>query len=241
MRKDLTFGVGPTAEMGLRVSVATLARVIFPGFEDGEPQLVLEHKATVFLNAGEAQVVVKAQPFGGAVRILNLAGLQAEIGRFHFDSERSRAERDFRIFIRPTDWETVQAFCLDHLHRASGSDLELDPRRELAEEFAVTLGVALRPDQYRIWPVKTVLEVTPVLTGNVFATGMPTVRIYRIFKTEIVDPGLYQAMVANSKNHPRQVLKNLALEDAQKGGRGWANAMLVVPERQIRGAYNVMS
>lgn len=240
MRKELVIGVGPTAELSLRVSVAALARVIIPGFDDGESLLALEHKATVHLNAGEMRVDVKAQPFGGAVQILNLNGFQAEIGSFHFDSERSRTERDFRIFIRPTDLDAVQAFCLDHLYRESGSDLEVDPTRELAEEFAGTLGVMLSSDQYHLQPVKTVLEDTPVLTENVYAAGRPTVRIYRIFNTEIVDPVLCKAMAANSKNHPRHVLENLAREDAEKGGRGWANAMLVAPEWEIRGAYNAI-
>ena len=61
-------GIGPTTELSLRVSVASLARVIFPSPEDGTPMLALEHRATLL--PGEEQVVVKAQPFGGAVRIL---------------------------------------------------------------------------------------------------------------------------------------------------------------------------
>jgi hypothetical protein len=36
-------------------------------------------------------------------------------------------------------------------------------------------------------------------------------------------------------------MTNLALEDARKGGRDWANAMFVLPEIQIRAAYNVIS
>ncbi len=47
---DPIIGVGPTAELSLRVSVSTLSRVVFPHPADGVPMLALEHKATlVFL------------------------------------------------------------------------------------------------------------------------------------------------------------------------------------------------
>jgi hypothetical protein len=43
--------------------------------------LALEHKATVFSSGGKAHVVVKAQPFGSAEQIHNLASLQARMAR----------------------------------------------------------------------------------------------------------------------------------------------------------------
>ena len=98
------FGVGPTQELSLRVSVATLVRVLFENPGDGELILALERKATLHrTDAGEA-VRVKAQPFGGAVRILDLAALRRLIGDFHFYTERPQADQDLRIFIRPGVW-----------------------------------------------------------------------------------------------------------------------------------------
>jgi hypothetical protein len=66
--------VGPTDELCLRVSVATLSRVDFSRPEDGIPMLALENKATWEPGDGESRVVVIAQPFGGSIRILNIEG-----------------------------------------------------------------------------------------------------------------------------------------------------------------------
>ncbi len=230
-------GVGPTAELSLRVSVATLARIVFPGPADAELMLALEHKATLRSAGGELGVLTKAQPFGGAVRILNLDRLQGVVGSFHFDSERSRAERDLRILIRPSDWETVREFCLRNLGRTDDPDLETDPARELAEEFEETLGIEPRRDQFAVKPVGIVLENEPAPTWNLHAMGVPTVRIYRVFEVQVVDPELCRVMVANSAHHPAQVLRSLALEDARRGGRGRANALLVAPIQRICDAY----
>ena len=62
-------GVGRTAELRLRVSVATLARVVFPNPGDNLPMLALEQKGTVATEDGQQRVIVRAQPFGGAIRI----------------------------------------------------------------------------------------------------------------------------------------------------------------------------
>lgn len=233
------FGVGRTAELSLRVSVASLARVVFPHPEDGELMLALEHKATLL--PGEERLVVKAQPFGGAVRILDLRALGSLIGDFHFDSERSRSEQDFRLFIRPSDWKSVRDFCLREFGRQEDSALESDPARELVEEFQDALGIELRPDQYLVEPVGTVLENEPVQTRNVRAAGWPTVRVYRVFEAQILDPALCRAMLANDAENSSEVLRNLALDDARQGGLGRANAMLVAPMQGVRDAYLAQS
>lgn len=235
----LVFDVGRTAELSLRVSVASLARVVFPNPEDGELMLALEHKATLL--PGEERVIIKAQPFGGAVRILDLQVLQTLIGDFHFDSERSRSEQDFRLFIRPSDWKAVRDFCLREFGRQGDSALESDPARELVEEFQDALGIELRPDQYRLKPVGTVLEDEPVQTRNVRAAGWPTVRVYRTFEAQILDPALCRAMLANDAENSSEVLQNLALDDARQGGLRRANAMLVVSMQRVRDAYLALS
>jgi hypothetical protein len=237
MKPKTDFGVGPTPELSTRVSVATLARVVFANSDDGSLMLALEHKATLLTNQGEQTVVVKAQPFGGAIRLQNLTTLQDLISNFHFDSERSRSERDFRIFIRPSDWETVRDYCVTSFQEGVESDLESDPDRELVEEFEDTLGIELRTDQYRVNPIGIMVENNPVPTRNIHASGSPTVRIYRVFEVQILDPALCQAMIENSKQHPNPVLGELALKDVRIGGRGRANAMLVIPMKVIRDFY----
>src|ERR1700690_705437 len=97
-------GIGATEELSLRVSVATLVRVLFRNPRDGDLMLALERKATLHKAENERIVEVKCQPFGGAIRILDLKRIQGLIGDFHFDSERSRSEQDFRIFIGPSEW-----------------------------------------------------------------------------------------------------------------------------------------
>lgn len=232
-------GIGPTTELSLRVSVASLARVVFPSPEDGTPMLALEHKATLL--PGEESVVVKAQPFGGAVQILNLHALQSGIGSFHFDSEKSRSEQDFRIFIQPSEWDVVQAFCLRDFSQERDSILEADPVRELVEEFRDAMGIKLKPDQYEVKWVETVLENEPMRTRNVHTADWPTVRIYRVFEAQILDPALCRAMLINTGDYSSNVLWSLALDDARMGGPGRANAMKVVSMKRIRDAYLTLS
>src|SRR5512147_707747 len=137
-------GIGATTELSLRVSVATLVRVLFKHPRDGEWMLALERQATLHGN----QVDVKSQPFGGAIRILDVDAIYDLIGDFHFDSERSRAEQDFRLFIQPSSWPVLREFCIQHLSRVDDPFLETDLARELIEEFEDALKINLQPDQY---------------------------------------------------------------------------------------------
>lgn len=230
-------GIGATPELSLRVSVATLVRVIFKHPINGELMLALERKATLH----ETKVEVKSQPFGGAIRILDLNALHDLIGDFHFDSERSRSEQDFRIFIRPSDWEAVQGFCINHFRGFDDSVLESDPTRELAEEFADALQISLKPTQYTLKLVGTVVEDDPVPTENIHARGHLTSRVYRIFEARILDASLSHAMLTNNEGYSHHDLQELALQDARNGGKGRANAMLALPLKLISDAYLAMS
>jgi len=234
-------GVGATKELSLRVSVATLVRAVFTNPEDGDLMLALERKAT--LHAGENGLVieVKSQPFGGAIRIRDLRTLQDLIGDFHFDSERSRSEQDFRIFIRPSNWEVVREFCVQHFSRLDDPILETDPGRELAEEFADTLKVSVKPNQYADKPIATVIEGDPAPTENIHAESYLTARVYRIFEARITDPTLSRAMMANSESYSNQDLRMLALEDALNGGKGRVNAILALSMKLLSAVYLTMS
>jgi hypothetical protein len=230
-------GIGATPDLSLRVSVATLARVVFKHPINGEWMLALERKATLHEN----KVEVKSQPFGGAIRILDLEAIHDLIGDFHFDSERSRAEQDFRLFIRPSSWAVLREFCIQHLSRVNDLILETDPSRELAEEFSDTLNIHLKPEQYVSIPVATVVENEAVPTANVHAKSYPTVRVYRIFEASITSSTLAHAMLKNSELVSSKRISELALEDARTGGKGRANAVLALPLKGIMDAYLAVS
>ncbi len=233
-------GVGATNELSLRVSVATLVRVLFEHPRTGALWLALERKATRQETASGPVMEVKSQPFGGAIRILDLPALQDVLPEFHFDSEQSRSERDFRIFIHPSEWEAVQACCLAHLNRRDGLVLESDPSRELAEEFADTLKITLNPAQYSLRAVGTILEDQPSTTAYIYARGYPTTRIYRIFEARILDPSLAVTMLRNSETCSDEELRRLGLEDSLSGGSGKANAVLTLPLPEVYAEYQAV-
>lgn len=215
-----------------RASIATFNRLLFRHPQDGTLMLALERKATV-LNNGTDRVQVRAQPFGGAVRILNPIPLQEILGEIQFDSERSRREADLRILIRPSKWEFLKQYCLRHLESLDDPDLESAPHRELAEEFEETLHVRLKPDQYTVQPLGFVAENKPAPTQNANVRGQATVRLYRIFETQIVDAALCGSMLAASQRISDEALGKLAWNDFQNGGRGRANSTLVLPLQKV--------
>ena len=227
------------------MSVAALARVCFAHPESGAPLLALERKATAPPQARPARAGgphaaparVHAQPFGGGMRLLNPAALQAAIGAFEFDSERSRAEDDFRLLIRPGAWEAVQQFCREHFAADDDPALEADPARELAEEFADALGVSLAPEQYQSRAVGAIVatRVAPTLSSR--AAGAATRRIYRLFEVTILDGALARVMLASSQRRTDDDLAQQALAQARAGGRGRANAVLALPLAALTQAY----
>jgi hypothetical protein len=236
--KTFNPGIGATEKLSLRVSVATLVRVLFENPKNGDLMLALERKATLLEGELGQFVDVKAQPFGGAIQIRDPSALRDLIGDFHFDSEQSRSEQDFRLFIRPADWETVRQFCLQHFNDPDDPVLEADPRRELAEEFAETLKIALQSDQYIHKSLGTIVEDISSPTDNFYARGYPTVRIYHTFEASILDPSLARKMLTKSERYSYQDLCELAFEDSQNGGPGWANAVLTLPTKRIAAFYS---
>lgn len=230
-------GIGPTPKLSLRVSVATLTRVVFNHPLSGEPMLALEQKVTLPETGSEAAIDVRSQPFGGAIRILDLNALQAMIGEVRFDSTRSRSEQDFRLFIQPASWPLLREFCIQHLNRVDDPILEIDPVRELVEEFQDALQINLRSEQYDCRSLATVVENDPSPTANIHAQGIATVRVYRIFEARVTDPSLARSMVENSQISNDQALRRLAWADYQNGGKGRANAVLALSMKQLSDWY----
>jgi hypothetical protein len=188
-------------------------------------------------NAQGPVIEVISQPFGGAVRIKDPHLISALIKGFNFDSERSKAEHDFRIFISPPDWPALREFVIVHLGRDDDPVLETDPGRELAEEFKDALKVDLSTDQYRSRLSGMILEDDPAVTANPRAEGSPTVRIYRIDEVIITDPLLGKILMEKGETVTDQQLRQVAVEDAQQGGKGRANGVTVVPMEQLNDFY----
>lgn len=203
--------------------------------------LALERKATLHEVENGRVVEVEAQPFGGAVRILDLNAIQALTRSFHFDTERSRSEQDFRILIRPSVWETVREFCIEHFKQVDDPIIETNPARELKEEFADALKISLQKEQYLCRPVATVIENEAAPTDNINAKGFPTVRVYRIFEAIISDCALAYQIMKNSASLSDRHLRDLALADSQNGGKGRANAMLTLPLTHLTDHYLSLS
>jgi len=230
------FETGPTQEMSLRVSVAVLVRILLNDPETNDQLLVLERKAT--FDSNEESVTVIAQPFGGGRRINNPDALHELTNGFRYDSESSRIHQDFRIMIQPSRWDAVKAFCLDQFHSQSNEIIELSPERELAEEFETALKIGLKPDQYQLRPLWTMIENNPVSSGNIYATGTSTVRLYQVFEATIVDETLQAAILKNSRSYTDYTLRAAVLEDVRFGGKGWANACLTIPIEELRNFYH---
>lgn len=214
----------------LRVSVATYNQVVFPHPEHGMPMLALERKATVLQ---DGSVYVRAQPFGGGVKILNPNPLEALIGEIQFDSERSKQEQDFRILIQPSQWEAVKQYCLLHLQDPNDLELESAPDRELVEEFEETMGVALTRSQYAAEPLGYVVEDTPVWTENWYARGFPTVRVYRTYQVTILDAELCKFVLDISQRVSDEELGKRAFEN----GNGRANSVIALPLKGVRESF----
>jgi hypothetical protein len=230
-------GVGATEELSLRVSVAALVSVLFDAPEDERPMVALERTATLREIDGRPEVTVRAKPLGGGVRLINPQALQEKIGHFHYDSERSRREKDFRILIHPASWEKVKEICWEHLKETGKGILDPSPERELAEEFEDTLHVRITRDQYHLKPRGIMLEDQPGETDNVRAAGLPTVRIYYVFEAWVESPELITLMLGNSRRYSDQDLQRMAWKDARGGGRGRANAILVLGLDDLKDVY----
>lgn len=230
-------GVGATDELSLRVSAAALARVVFTHPQDGTRMLALEHKASVVPASQPPMLTVRAQPFGGAVRLRRIEGFQAVAEDFRFDSQRSRDEQDLRVFVRPSRLAAVHDFCFSHAPGRAGSDLETDPSRELWEEFEDTVGVEVDPSMYTMSHEGIVLENVPSPTNNVRAPGKLTARIYWVYNVELTNAELCSALLASSRAWGVGALGQMAMEAYGKGNPGWANAALVLPLESVRDAY----
>jgi len=217
----------------LRVSAAAVCRVIFPHPHTSATQLVLERRIT----HGETANRVLAQPFGGALRILDPDGLRAAVGNFTYDSIRSSDEQDLRILIQPNDWEMVKGFILAQMQSKQPDVIETDPCRELEEEFVESVGIRLLPEHYTYRPVGISVQDRPTPTTNPRLPGASTTRIYRVFEVAILDASVCGAVLKKSQRYTDEDLLALAEALAAHEGKGRVNGALVIPFEDVRNAY----
>ncbi len=231
--------VGPSPQLSLRVSAATLSRIVFPHPNDNSLTLALEHKATLHHFEDKPVVTLMAQPFGGAVRIVKPQILLNSITEFSYDSERSLAEKDLRIFIQPSKWPALLEICRHEAALGEQAALDHDPVRELVEEFEDTLGIQLMSDDYTLESVGLVIEKVPHPTANVRAPGYPTARVYWVDEVRITDGDMCRQML--NAGLSTEALREKAMEDWKNGGPGRANAIFTAPLKQLRAAYLKLS
>lgn len=236
LKKDKP-GIGPTRKLSLRVSVAVLVNVSFKNPENGKTMLALERTATLVSNERKLVVEIKAKPFGGGVRLLDPQGLKNLIGEFHFDSERSREQSDFRIQVNPRHWETIIDICKSHLKDKRLNILDPSPAQEIAEEFEDSLHIKITPEIYRLKSKGMIVEENETETTNVNARGMPTRRIYYLFNALLKDKEIITMMLDNNKRFSDTALQTMAIDDARQGGKGRANAVLLVSVRELKEFY----
>jgi hypothetical protein len=232
---------GKADELSLRVSVAVLVRMLFNNPGDGKSMLALERTATLHQIAGNSEVVVRAKPFGGAVLLLNPHALQQMIGRFNYDSEKSRRERDFRLLIQPSSWNKIKEICRDQYHGPEKGILDHSPVRELEEEIEDSLHIKIKADKFASQLVDMIIEDVPQKTKNIRARGFSTVRIYYIYEVLLKDTKLIKKILVNSELYSDKELKESAWQDSRQGGRGRANAMLVLSLDELRDVYRKVS
>lgn len=233
-------GVGPTETLSLRVSAAALVRVTFEHPATGALMLALERKATLRREGERAWVSVVAQPFGGSSRILRPQALLDRIPAFHYDSERVKTEQDFRILIRPEDWQAVKQFCQQHFLNGPSGVLEADPVRELAEEFADALHLELSPADYHLESLGLLAENHSAPTDNLHAADLPTVRIYTLFTAHLHNPWMTGLILAHSAGLSDQDLQQLARHNTVSGGKGRANSVLAAPVDRLEAHYRAL-
>jgi hypothetical protein len=230
------FGVGKTGHLSLRVSAATLARVCFkhPGGE--QRMLVLERTAT-HRSSNASRIEVIAKPIGGGVRMMNPSMVQDRLGLFHFDSQRSFQELDFRIYIAPEDKEKVIRFCLEEFMNPEPQALDCRPEREVMEELYDSLGIMVNPEQFEMTWLKVVVEPDTKPSSSPRALGVPSIHIYNIFRARIIDDDLIDALLNNSQQHSDEDLRQQARIDLEQGGWGRANAVLTLPLPEVETVY----
>lgn len=234
-------GIRATQDLNLRVSVGTLVRVLFASPEDGRTMLALEHIATLRKTIEKPEVIVRVKPFGGSVQITNVRKLKERIGDFHYDSEKSRKEKDFRLMVYPESWKEIKEICREHFKEKGIVILDRSPVRELAEEFEDSLKIKITPQQYTLKLLNMIIQDAPVKTDNIRAQGFPTVRVYYIFEATIISQEIITLMLKNSKHDTPEVLRKIVNEEADHGRRGRANSILTLDLKEITDKYKSVS
>jgi hypothetical protein len=202
--------------------------------------LVLERKAVVEIGPDGEKERLQAQPLGGASRLANPAALMKVAGQFNYDSSESKAEGDFRIQIRPTDWPRVQDFCVRHFMTPSTGVIEANPQRELAEELGEALQVDVSETAYSTRNLGIVVRGA-TSTHRAGVSGQQTVRVFNIYHVEITDPQLIAKILENTSTVSHESLLDDARAKARSSGKkGKSTALVAIPLAEVEAAYQAV-
>ena len=236
--KNNDIGMRTANELNLRVSVGVLVRVLFENPENGRMMIALERTATLREIDDRYEVLVKVKPFGGGVWLSDPKTLKGLIGNFQYDSERSRQEEDFRIYIKPPAWDKIKDVCIEHFKDPGKRIIDSSPDRELAEEFEDSLGMRITKDQYDLKQISLIFEDLPSETNNLRAQGYPTVRGYYIFEALIKSSEIIRMMLSSNQNYSNKNLQEMVWKDVEQGGKGRANAILTLYLDELKDLYS---
>jgi hypothetical protein len=198
----------------------------------GDGTQVFECKATVEIKEGKERAVVQLQPIGGASLLKDPQKLLQNLGRFNFDSEESKRDQDFRIFV--ADWNKVAKFCHKHFLEPGNAVLECDPRREIEEELEETLGGKVSPDQYNLSWLGINTQEEALASARMGQNQAKTKRIFNLFEAKICDPALESRILQAALDTDPQALIEKARAKALSGkGKGKASALIAVPKEAL--------
>jgi hypothetical protein len=139
--------------------------------------------------------------------------------------------------INPDQWEKMKEICRDHLNFEEDGIINSSPVRELTEEFEDSLGVRITSDDYHLTSRKMLVEEKLTKTENVNAMGIPTKRTYYLFDAMLTDLRIIKMMIDNDALYSDLDLRNMANEDARRGGKGRANAVLTLSLDKLTELY----
>jgi hypothetical protein len=230
-------GVGATEEYNLRVSAATLARVRLR-MPDNKPTFwVFEAKVWAEVKDGKiVQQVAQLQPLGGACQLIEPETLWQLTKGFNFDSDKSRRESDFRLFVRAGQWDLIKEFLEKEFARPADGAVASDIKRELVEEIEEALRYQLRGEfGYLAWPMGTVVQGEAQKTLRSGMVGVETKRVFKIYDVEILDARLVDMLLTGARPLAKQML-DVACEKAlaSPDGKGRVTSLALMRDVDMR-------
>ena len=233
----LNIGIGATPEHSLRVSTGILALTTFRHPVSGKIMAVFEEKVSVKIDEKGEKVTAQLQPLGGASKLLRPLELYQQIGSFNYDEEKSQKENDFRLQIRPQDWDKVKAFAMDHFNHPEKGVVEGSIDRELNEELGDVLKVEVDPAAYQVSHLTVAVQNEPQQTERIEVSGNQTVRVFSVKGVDITDQTLIENITGSSEKTDTTQLIEKARKKAQEKGSAKATGLVIISLEELQAHY----